>query len=265
MTAKPVASLDRALSSTVIDAGVLLTNVARISDSSALPLPSEDVPVVQWLSEAVQLQVQASFDSLRARLRLARERLRDGRGAPLGYAPLTTLLATDLEDFTPMLERLGDTRAQELMHAHNEILRSCLRRYHGREVYHAGDGVLAAFRSPIHALRCAAAMQRRFQAYNLEHSGMPLRIRIGLHAGVPLPEEDRLFGTCVNTTVRVCSVAKPGTILATKVVLGLLQQQCGFRFLDRGPVALKGITVPQLLHELVWQCQPVPALPVELN
>jgi class 3 adenylate cyclase len=243
----------------------MLTNGTHLSDSSAVPHPYEDVPVVQWLSEAVQLQFQASFDSLRARLRLARERLRDGRGATLGYAPLTTLLATDLEGFTAMLERLGDARAQELMHAHNEILRSCLRRHHGREVYHAGDGVLASFRSPVHALRCAVAMQRRFQAYNLDHPGTPLRIRIGIHAGVPLPEEDRLFGTCVNVTVRVCGVAKPGSILATKLVLGLLEGQVSFRFLDRGAVALKGISVPQALHELVWQCQPVPALREVLN
>lgn len=233
-----------------------------------VPPPSESLPVMQWLSEAVQLHVQASLDVLRARVRLARERLRDGRNSQSGddYLPLTTLLATDLEAFTPMLERLGDSRAQELMHAHNEILRRCLRIHHGHEVTHTGDGVLASFRSPIHALRCAVAMQRRLDAYNFEHPGTPLRIRVGLHAGIPLPEEDRLFGTCVNVTVRVCSVAKPGAILASDVVLRLLEGHKAFRFLDRGAVALKGISAPQHLHELVWQLQAAPAaLPVTLN
>jgi class 3 adenylate cyclase len=234
---------------------------------SFVPPVLESLPVVQWLSEAVQLQLQASFDMLRARLRFARERLRDGRPSQSGtgedYVPLTTLLATDLEGFTPMLERLGDSRAQGLMHEHNEILRSCLRRHHGREVVHTGDGVLASFRSPVHALRCAIAMQRRLQQHNQSHPGTPLRIRVGLHAGIPLPEEDRLFGTCVNVTVRVCSVAKPGAILVSNVVLGMLEQS-QFRFLDRGPVALKGITIPQQLHELVWS-QPQPALPITLN
>jgi adenylate cyclase len=245
-----------------------LSTVAPIDDVPAfVPPPSDALPVIQWLSEAVQLHVQASFDVLRARLRFARERLSDGRSSQTGDEALrlTTLLATDMEAFTPMLERLGDSRAQQLMHAHNEILRSCLRRNHGREVAHTGDGVLASFRSPVHAMRCAIAMQRRLQAHNLENPGTPLRIRIGLHAGVPLPEEDRLFGACVNVTVRVCSVAKPGAILASDVVLRLLEGQSVFRFIDRGSVALKGIRIPRQLHEVVWQLQAAPALPVTLN
>jgi class 3 adenylate cyclase len=231
----------------------------------------ESLPVMQWLSEAVHTQVQASVGRLRAGLRVARERLRDGRGAQFGAeeesAPLTVLLATDLEAFTPMLERLGDFRAQEIMHAHNEILRSCLRRHHGREVAHTGDGVLSAFRSPVDAVRCAIAMQRGLSVHNQRHPSTPLRVRIGLHAGVPLPEENRLFGTCVNVTVRVCSVAKPGAILVSNVVLRLLEGHV-FRFVDRGPVALKGIRAPQELHEVVWQSQqssPAAALPVALN
>ncbi|HET6340251.1 MAG TPA: adenylate/guanylate cyclase domain-containing protein [Polyangiales bacterium] len=268
MTAEPLTRLrNRAQSGDLIESGILST-VAPIDDVPAfVPPPSDALPVIQWLSEAVQLHVQASFDVLRARLRFARERLRDGRSSQTGDEALrlTTLLATDMEAFTPMLERLGDSRAQQLMHAHNEILRSCLRRNHGREVAHTGDGVLASFRSPVHAMRCAIAMQRRLQAHNLENPGTPLRIRIGLHAGVPLPEEDRLFGACVNVTVRVCSVAKPGAILASEVVLRLLEGQSVFRFIDRGSVALKGIRIPRQLHEVVWQLQAAPALPVTLN
>jgi class 3 adenylate cyclase len=212
---------------------------------------------------------------LRAGLRVARERFRAGLVAEAGLeedsAPLTVLLATDLEGFTPMLERLGDVRAQEIMHAHNQILRDCLKRHHGEEVLHTGDGVLAKFRSPVSAVRCAMAMQRRFRAYRERHPSTPLRVRIGLHAGVPLPEEDRLFGTCVNVTVRVCSVAKPDAILVSNVVLRLLDGH-PFRFVDRGPVALKGIRAPQELHEVVWHSQPSQpaqqqpvALPMELN
>lgn len=269
MTSKQASSLgDRAQarSADLIETGIFAKLAPATSVPALAPPVVESLPVVQWLSEAVQLQFQASVDLLRARLRFARERFRDGRSSQSGvgddYVPLTTLLATDLEAFTPMLERLGDSRAQEIMHAHNEILRRCLRRHHGREVVHTGDGVLASFRSPAHALRCAIAMQRHLHAHNLSHPGTPLRIRIGLHAGVPLPEEDRLFGTCVNVTVRVCSVAKPGAILASNVVLGLLEGH-SFRFLDRGPVQLKGITAPHQLHELVWQVQP--ALPAALN
>lgn len=226
-----------------------------------MPLTQLDtVPVVQWLSEALQLQVLASVEVLRARLRVARERLRDGSRLHNTLGSVTTLLATDLEGFTPMLERLGDMRAQELMHIHNDLLRACLKRYHGREVAHTGDGMIVAFRAARNAMRCAIAMQRCLSAHNDGHPDTPLRVRIGLHAGIPLPEEDRLFGTCVNVTVRVCNVTEPGAISASDAVLSQLEGP-EFRLVDRGRVPLKGIAAPLRLHLLSWQH----SLPAELN
>ena len=256
MTSKPVLHRDACdpLEPALVGGG---TRVPSNSTASAiLWQPLDVMPVVQWLSEALQLQVQASFEGLRAKLRVARERLLDGANhhALTGrdtYAPVTTLLATDLEGFTPMLERLGDMRAQQLMHTHNEILRACLKRHHGREVVHTGDGVIASFRSARHGMRCAVAMQRGMAEHNLRNPGTPLRVRIGLHAGTPLPEEDRLFGACVNVTVRVCSVTPPGDILTSDAVLAQLEEH-DFPVQDRGSFTLKGITAPVRLHELSW-------------
>lgn len=237
----------------VMESGLLVdTSVAQPGTVPELYL--------QRLSETLQSQVQASFETLRAGLRLARERWFDPAVASRSGAPLTTLLATDLEDFTPMIERLGDIRGQEIMHAHNELMRSCLRRHAGHEVAHTGDGILASFRTATSALRCAIAMQRSLEEYNRRHPLTPLKARIGLHAGMPLPEEDRLFGSCVNITVRVCSVTRAGSIMASAAVLSQLDRH-DFRFHDRGRVALKGISLPQQLHELHWE----PSLPQTLN
>ncbi|HKU44690.1 MAG TPA: adenylate/guanylate cyclase domain-containing protein [Polyangiales bacterium] len=214
--------------------------------------------VPQRFSETLQTQVQASFDALRAHLRFARDRLFEPgvTGRP-GNVPLTTLLATDLEGFTPMVERLGDIRGQEIMHAHNDLMRSCLRSYAGHEVTHTGDGILASFRSAQNALRCAIAMQRRLEEHNRRQPLLPLKARIGLHAGMPLPEENRLFGSCVNITVRVCSVTRAGSILASAAVLSQLTVSDfrfpDVRFRDCGYVALKGISSPPQLYELVWE------------
>jgi class 3 adenylate cyclase len=249
MTSKPVTSLV---------SGTGLATAASVQDIMLQQLDA--LPVMQWLSEALQIQVLTSIEVLRARLRFARERLRDGfqiQHIP-ALEPMTTLLATDLEAFTPMLERLGDMRAQQLMHAHNDLLRACLKHCHGREVTHTGDGVIAAFHSPRHALRCAVAMQRCMHEHNQRHPNTPLRVRIGLHAGMPLREEDRLFGTCVNVTVRVCSVTSPGQIMTSDAVLDQLEAH-DFGLRDRGSFPLKGIAAPVRLHEVCWQRAALPA------
>ncbi|MFI5308520.1 MAG: adenylate/guanylate cyclase domain-containing protein [Polyangiales bacterium] len=164
------------------------------------------------------------------------------------------LLCTDLEGFTSIVERLGDTRALSLMRVHNRLLRACLQLHGGTEVTHTGDGILAAFRSVRRALECATAIQHAFRAHNARNAGPVLRVRIGLHVGAPLPEEDRLFGSCVNVTVRVCAAADAERILVTDDVQRLAPETALHGCLrDRGVHALKGLSTKMRLHELTWR------------
>jgi class 3 adenylate cyclase len=161
------------------------------------------------------------------------------------------ILVTDLEGFTPLVQRLGDGRAQQLIRAHNHLLRTCLQRHGGTEITHTGDGLMASFRSASRAVMCSAEMQQQLRSYSERHVETPLHVRVGLHAGEPLPEEDRLFGTCINTAVRVCATANAGEVLVTDVVRHLAAGQI-LPFVDRGVVALKGLSTPMRLHELRW-------------
>ncbi|HTU59100.1 MAG TPA: adenylate/guanylate cyclase domain-containing protein [Polyangiales bacterium] len=157
---------------------------------------------------------------------------------------ILALLVTDLEGFTTLVEQLGDTAAQSVMRTHNELLRACIRRWEGQEVAHTGDGIIAAFRSVIAAISCAHDLQRRLaeQEDGLRH---PLRARIGIHAGEPLPEEERLFGHCVNTAVRVCGMAEPGRVLVSEVIEQLARGR--FMFGEGDLCSLKGLSRPMKL------------------
>jgi len=164
---------------------------------------------------------------------------------------LLALLVTDVEQFTAIVERLGDVGARNLMRAHNRLLRSCLSAHAGSEIMHTGDGVIAAFRSVARALSCAIQIQRELEAFSASSRADPLRVRMGVHAGEPLAEEGRLFGICVNTAVRVCSSAAASRVLVTDVVCQLAAGQ-PFAFAPLGVVALHGIEQPMQLSELLW-------------
>jgi class 3 adenylate cyclase len=164
---------------------------------------------------------------------------------------LLALLVTDLMGFTAMVERLGDARGREVIHRHNRALRGCVFAHQGHEVAHTGDGMVVSFRSLGAALRCGCEMQPALRDQSRSHRESPLRIRIGIHVGEPLLEEDRLFGHCVNVAVRVCGRAAPGTILVTPVVTQIAHG--GFAF-ERGRACLlKGVTSPLRLSELLWE------------
>jgi class 3 adenylate cyclase len=164
------------------------------------------------------------------------------------------ILVTDLEGFTPLVDRLGDAAAQKLIQVHNRILRECVAEQLGGEVTHTGDGLITAFRSVARALQCAIEIQRMLGRYNRTHHGSSLRVRIGLHAGEPLPEDGRLFGACVITAVRICALAAAGQVLVSDLIWGLAAGR-EFDLRQRGPAPLKGFEQPVDLYELRWRAR----------
>ena len=165
-------------------------------------------------------------------------------------AGLLTILFTDLVGSTALTQRLGDAAAQDLLRAHNTIVRERLREHGGTELKSMGDGFMASFPSASRALECAIAIQQAFAAYNDGRKDAIL-VRIGLNAGEPVAEDADLFGTAVQAAARIAARARPGQILVADVVRQLAAGK-PFRFNNLGRFALKGFRERQRLFEVVY-------------
>jgi class 3 adenylate cyclase/pimeloyl-ACP methyl ester carboxylesterase len=161
---------------------------------------------------------------------------------------LVTILFTDMESSTALTQSLGDAGAQELVRAHNDIVRDALKPHSGSEIKHTGDGIMASFPTASGAIDCAIAIQRAVEA----GSSDKLAVRIGLNAGEPVMEEKDLFGTAVQLARRICDKADAGEIFAANVVRELAAGK-GFLFSDRGDTALRGFEDPVRLWQVRWR------------
>jgi class 3 adenylate cyclase len=170
---------------------------------------------------------------------------------PVRAGALRTVLFTDVEGSTALTQRLGDTKARDVLRTHERIVREALGSHHGSEVKTMGDGFMASFPSATRALECAIAMQRAFAEHN-ETAEEPIRLRIGLNAGEPIAEEEDLFGTAVIVAARIAAKAEGGEILASDVVRQLVAGK-GFLFADRGDEALRGFEDPVRLYQVRWK------------
>lgn len=83
----------------------------------------------------------------------------------------------------------------------------------GTEVKSAGDGFMLAFADVTDALDCAIAIQRAIAT--AEVGGERIRIRMGLHTGEVIREDDDCFGRTVIVAARVAALARGGEVLAT--------------------------------------------------
>ncbi len=176
---------------------------------------------------------------------------REPQAVDVGEAPVV-ILFTDMESSTQITHQLGDSRAQELVRTHNEIVRTALRVNGGNEIKHTGDGIMASFASPSRALESAVQIQRALADHNQQHPDTPISVRIGLNAGEPVREQNDLFGQAVQLASRICSQAEPGRILASNVVRELVAGK-GFLFADAGTADLRGFEDPVHLYEVRWQ------------
>jgi Adenylate and Guanylate cyclase catalytic domain len=150
-----------------------------------------------------------------------------------GSRVLATLLFTDLVGSTAKASELGDARWRALISEHFTGARTELERYRGHEVKTTGDGLLATFDSPGHALRCAAAIR------GLTHRA-GLELRAGVHIGeIELVDGD-VRGVTVHEASRIMAAAGADEILVSDLTR-TIAETTGVRFEDRGVRELKGL------------------------
>jgi class 3 adenylate cyclase len=188
-------------------------------------------------------------DALVAAIKQALEA--DNAATPTGQlnrgVGIQTILFTDIEGHTAMMQRLGDAKGREVLREHERVTRSALLAHDGMEKKTMGDGFMASFTSAQRAVECAIALQRAFA----NPTGEAIRIRVGMNAGEPIAEDNDLFGSAVILAARAASKASGGEILVTDVVRHLVAGK-GFVFKDRGETTLRGFDEPVRLSEVAW-------------
>ena len=176
---------------------------------------------------------------------------------------VVAFLFTDLVGSTELLAQLGEDAADALRRRHFSLLRQALAAHGGTEVKSLGDGLMAAFASPLAAVRCAVAIQRAMAEESGAGRSSP-QVRVGIHAGEPIGDEDDYFGTPVVVAQRLCDRARGGQILASALVQGLVghRDDCSFNLL--GGLVLKGLAEPVAACEVAWEEQAEVAVPLPL-
>lgn len=180
-----------------------------------------------------------------------------------GRAPTTvTILFCDLVGSTELIARLDD-RADATRRAMFDALRHALRPFRGEEVKSLGDGLMVVFPSAADGLRAAVAMEQAMDRLSRRDRAAPLRLRVGLSVGDTTAEDDDYFGPAVVEAARLCQAAAPGQVLASQVVLTVAGHPGSITARCLGPQALKGMSEPTTVCELVWSPAegPVPLHP----
>ncbi len=162
-----------------------------------------------------------------------------------------TLLFTDIEGSTHLLQKLGERYAQ-LLNEYRTLLRTAFHTYHGQEVDTQGDAMFAAFARASDAVLAAVAAQRELALHSWPGADA-VRVRMGLHTGEPSRVVEGYVGLDVHYAARVMSAAHGGQVLLSQTTRDLVEHDLleGVSLRDLGKHHLKDLEQAVHLYQMV--------------
>ncbi|MEP6596334.1 MAG: adenylate/guanylate cyclase domain-containing protein [Ginsengibacter sp.] len=145
---------------------------------------------------------------------------------------LSAIMFADIEGYTALMQedevKAGIFRDK----LYKTLLNECTQ-FKGRIVQWTGDGALCIFNSASEAVRAATAIQRQMNTDPI------IPLRIGIHSGDIVLEENNIYGDGVNIASRIESFAVAGGIFVSGRVYDDIKNQKDIEAVSLGFFELK--------------------------
>jgi len=148
---------------------------------------------------------------------------------------LVAVLAADVVGYSKLMGADQTATLAALRKLRSEILKPSVTRNGGETVKSMGDGWLVVFTTVSDAVKCAIDIQTGTSATSW------LQLRMGIHLGDVVREDEDLFGNGVNIAARLEAAASPGDVLISDVVYHSLDGRLANAFREELPLELKNI------------------------
>jgi len=151
---------------------------------------------------------------------------------------LAAVLAADIVGYSAMMGSDQEGTLTALRSLRSEVFGPLVAGHRGKVVKSMGDGWLVEFASSVDAVICAMQVQDRVAGQDM------IRLRIGIHIGDIVHEDEDVFGDGVNVAARLEALADPGTVVISDAVFGSLDGTLQPSFDNLGTRELKNIARP---------------------
>ncbi len=156
---------------------------------------------------------------------------------------LAAIMFTDMVGYTRLMQK-DEGLAKSLRDRHRTVLKNEISEHEGEIVQYFGDGTLCIFPSSILAVRCALKIQNQLL------QDPKVSLRIGLHSGDIVHDDEGIYGDGVNIASRIESLAIPGSVLFSGKIMDDIKNQTDLKLKSLGEFSLKNVDDPIELFAL---------------
>lgn len=161
------------------------------------------------------------------------------------------IVFVDVANFTTFTAKEGDRKASQMLTRLNDLINVAIKPGRGECVKSLGDGFLLAFPSASQAVRGAASIRSATKRARAQRDDFDTHLRIAVHAGEPLIEQDDLLGHDVNLTARLLDHCEPEEIIVSDAAKRLAEKRLKkISFKNPREIKIKGLTTPLKVHSV---------------
>ncbi len=164
---------------------------------------------------------------------------------------LAAIMFTDIVGYTALMQK-DEQAALQALNRFKDVLHQLSSEHEGRIVQYFGDGCLLSFDSPTQGVNCALALQKAFS------TNPRVPVRIGMHLGEVVFQNENVFGDGVNIASRVESMGVAGAILMSKSIRDQIKNKAAFQLISLGSFEFKNMEEPMEVYALANEGLPVP-------
>ena len=156
---------------------------------------------------------------------------------------LAAILFADMTGYTALMQE-NETLARTKRKRFKDVLESMILEHDGKILQYYGDGSLSIFNSAINSINCAVSIQQQLQ------TEPKVELRIGIHTGDVVIEEESIYGDGVNLASRIESMAVPGAVFISGKVHDEIKNHDEIKTQELGFFELKNIKEPVSIYAI---------------
>lgn len=156
---------------------------------------------------------------------------------------LSAIMFSDMVGYTALMQE-DEKKAKASRDRYRKALEENILKHQGKILQYYGDGALAVFGSAIESALCAVEIQKEL----LKIPQVPLRI--GIHSGDIVYDDDGVYGDGVNIASRIESLSVPGGVLISDKLFDEIKNHSFLSTEFLGSYKLKNVKAPVKIYAL---------------
>ena len=157
---------------------------------------------------------------------------------------LAAIMFTDIVGYIKLMGS-DEQKAFTILIKNRELQRPIIQQFNGRWIKELGDGVMSSFNTVSDAVNAAIKIQEDCP------TAKDFQLRIGIHLGEVVFENDDVFGDGVNIASRIQAIAKPGCIYVSESVHHNVSNKKDIQTKFIKEEILKNVKEPVRIYEII--------------